>query len=165
MKGLEMAMENDSKNEFSQRLDFYWQYLTAYFVAMLIYGVAMGSIHAGYLTIRWFDPVIILLLLFMMASAFFLLYNFWKKKSIVVGDDYIIFYARRKERIFHAEDIQKIYIGRKRHISLPNTLRIVKIKVKSRKMFIMFRPSSYWNDKELMRRIHVLKQNLEQNHK
>ena len=58
MKGLEMAMENDSKNEFSERLDFYWQYLTAYFVAMLNLCVAMAA-SSRILTIRWFDPVII----------------------------------------------------------------------------------------------------------
>ena len=42
-------MENDNSNikEFVQRLDFYWQYISAYFVVLLIYGIAKGSIDEG----------------------------------------------------------------------------------------------------------------------
>lgn len=153
----------DSNNNFeytehSQRLDFYWQYLTAYFIVMLIYGIARGSIEEGFITMRWKDPVILLLFLFMLLSAVFLLYNFLKKKSVIVGKDFIKFRTRYKERTYKLEDISKIFIGKYSKRNMSAIYRVVKIKVKNRKYAIRFKPNAYWNDEELVKKVFYLKQ-------
>ncbi len=152
---------NSHKKEFVQRLDFYWQYISAYSIVLFIYGIAKGSIDEGTITMRWQDPVVLLLFVFMVLSSLFLLYNFLKKKSIVIGEDFIQFRTRTKERTYKTEDIQKIYIGKYHKAQLPVTFRIIKIRVKSRKYLIRFRPSNYWNDKELLHKINELKQAIE----
>ncbi len=152
-------MEKDNSNigEFAQRLDFYWQYISAYFVVLLIYGIAKGSIDEGTITMQWKDPVVILLFFFMILSSLFLLYNSLKKKTIIIGRDFIRFRTRTKERTYKSEDITKIYISKNHKVNVPATFRMIKIRVKSRKYLIRFRPSSYWNDKELLKNLYELK--------
>lgn len=156
-----MENNNSDSKEFVQRLDFYWQYISAYSIVLLIYGIAKGSIDEGTITMQWHDPVVLLLSLFMILSSLFLLYNSLKKKSIVIGDGYIQFRTRTKERTYKIEDIQKIYIGKYHKAQFPVTFRIIKIRVKSRKYLIRFRPSNYWNDKELLQKVNILRQELE----
>lgn len=156
-----MDNNNSNSKEFVQRLDFYWQYISAYSIVLLIYGIAKGSIDEGTITMQWHDPVVLLLFLFMILSSLFLLYNSLKKKSIVIGDSYIQFRTRTKERTYNADDIKKIYIGKHHKAQLPVTFRIIRIRIKSRKYLIRFRPSNYWNDKELLQKVNELKQVIE----
>ena len=74
---------NSHKKEFVQRLDFYWQYISAYSIVLFIYGIAKGSIDEGTITMRWQDPVVLLLFVFMVLSSLFLLYNFLKLSEFI----------------------------------------------------------------------------------
>lgn len=160
-----MSNEQNNSAEFAQRLDFYWQYISAYFIVLLIYGVAKGSIDEGMITMTWKDPVVILLFFFMVISSLFLLYNSLKSKTIVIGENFIQFRTRHKERTYSTEDIDKIFIGKKYNTQLPTPFRLIKIKVKSRKYLIRIRPNSYWNDKELLHKIYELKQVVDRKHR
>lgn len=150
MENISGQQDFSQQREFRQRLDFYWQYLTAYFVVLLIYGILRGSVEEGYFTIKWQDPVVILLFMFMLLSATFLLYNYLKKKSIIIGKDFITFQTRDKIRHYQIDDIQRISIGKYSKRNPSAIYRLVKIKVNSRKYAIRFRPNSYVDDEILV---------------
>ncbi len=149
--------------EFPQRIDFYWQYLTAYFIVMIIYGVLRGSIEEGYVTIKWRDPVMGLLFIFMVLSAIFLLYNYLKKKSIIISNESIIFKTRNKIREYKVNEISKISIGKYKRGNVTTLYKIVRIRVKNRKYAIRFRPNSYSDDELLVKYINYLKILVEEN--
>lgn len=143
--------------EFPQRIDFYWQYLTVYFIVMLIYGALRGSFEEGYITIKWKDPVMGMFLFFMLLSSVFLIYNYLKKKSILISNESIIFKTRTKKREYKLEEIIRISIGKYKRGNVTTLYKIVKIKVKNRKYSIKFRPNSYSEDDLLVKYINNLK--------
>jgi hypothetical protein len=67
-----MQVDEHKEHIFEYRLDFYWQFISAYFVALLIYGVVKGSIDQGYITMKWTDPVVLLMLFFIVLASLFL---------------------------------------------------------------------------------------------
>lgn len=163
MINLNNEINPNDERTFSQRIDFYWQYFTAYFVVLLMYGILRGSVEQGYFTMKWQDPVVLLLFAFMLLSATFLLGNFLKKKSITVGKDFITFKTRMKTRHYKAEDIIAISVGKYSKRNPSTIYRIVKIKVKNRKYAIRFRPNGYENDEILIKYIHRLKHEVDKN--
>lgn len=154
---------DEAQRTFAQRIDFYWQYFTAYFVVLLIYGVLRGSVEQGYFTMKWQDPVVLLLFSFMLLSATFLLVNYIKKKSITIGKDFITFKTRMKTRHYKIDEILAIAVGRYSKRNPSTIYRVVKIKVSNRKYAIRFRPNSYENDELLVKYIHILKQEVDKN--
>jgi hypothetical protein len=145
---------------FHQRLDFYWQSIAIYAVVLLLYGLFKGSLEKGEFTIALYDPVVILMSLFMLASAIGLAVNYYKNKSVTVGKDYLIFRTRLHEKRFTAGDIIRIGIKREKPMKMHNRFSVIKIKVKSRRRVIRIRPSSFWNEPELIHSVIQLKKNL-----
>jgi hypothetical protein len=141
-----------SKNlEFSQRLDFYWQYIAVYSVILLIYGLLKGTIKEFTIRLVLYDPIVILLGLFIMASALSMLFNYYRQKKIIIGPDFIIFKTRLREKKFLAKDITHISVGREKLIKVRRgAFRIIKIKLANRKRILRIRPSSFYEEDELV---------------
>jgi hypothetical protein len=144
---------------FTQRLDFYWQFISVYAIALFIYFFLKGMFFEATFIKVVRDPVVILLAVFIIGSAFALMYNAFRKRSIVVGKDYLIFKNRFSERKFQLTDIIAITVGRE---ILPRSrgtriIRIIRIKIKNRKRFVKIRTSSFWNSKELVNSLMSLK--------
>ncbi len=151
-------MENNKEIEFTQRLDFYWQYTTVYLIVLIIYAVFRGTIEEHIFTFEFFDPVVILLSIFIIYSLLNLAFSYYKKKSIIISDDYIIFTTRHKQRKYFKKDIQKISFTKKRSFRIKSgDIKIIKLVVKGRKYAIRIRPNSFNNDSELIHSINKLK--------
>ena len=157
--------KNEKPKEFRLRLDFYWEYITVYFVAMIVYACLVGSMNADKITIKMLDPVVILICGFILMSSCFLLYNFLKKKTIIVGRNFITFRTRHKEKIYSLGDIRKIRIGKRKNIRIPVSISTVHIYLVNRKFPVLFKPASYWNEKELVALVFKLKQLVDLNNK
>lgn len=154
---------------FSQRLDFYWQFTSAYLFVLVIYAVYKSLIENINIFDEIYDPVIILLGAFVLVSLFGLLLNLYKKRTITIAKDYIVFKTRFSERSYALKDIEKISFGTERKRKPKKRKRLnnkgydfynIKIKVNSRRRFIRIRPSSFWNEKGLIQRIALLKKQL-----
>jgi len=146
---------------FIQRLDFYWQYIAIYTIVLLIYSILKGTIARGTLTVVVYDPIVILLLIFILSSFLPLLVNFYKKRTIIVGLDYIIFKSRFREKKYSLTDIISISVARVKQIKVRRgTYRIIKVQVQKRRLPVRIRPSSFWNEHDLVESIGRLKKAL-----
>ncbi len=142
---------------FNRRLDFYWQYLSVYAIALLAYAVIKGTIIQTTLKIVLLDPVVLLLSLIILITAVSLIFHSLRKKSIEIGNDYIIFKSRKRIRKYNIDDIFRITISKDRRIRLRGIVKIIKIKIKNRRFPIRIRPSTFDNDLELVQAIGELK--------
>lgn len=153
---------NTSKNKngvFTHRLDFYWQFIAVYAIALILYVLVRGSISQWTVTFVLADPLVILLCLFILGTAVGMLYNFYKKQEVIVGKDFIILRNRFREIKYTASDILKIGFSRERN-RLRTTYRVIKIKVNTRRRIIRIRPMSFWDELELVHSVLALKKNI-----
>ena len=142
---------------FSQRLDFYWQFIAVYALALLAYSLLKGTIVNYTISIVLKDPVVILLLFFMCITAISLALNSYKKRSIIIGKNFITFKSRLGEKRFEIDKILRIAIAKEKVIRIRRRIPVIKISVKDRKRIIRIRPSTFWNDKLLVQSITQLK--------
>ena len=156
----ESEKTNHSVKHFTQRLDFYWQFLSVYVIALVIYAVFRGTIAEGTFSIVVKDPVVILLFIFTFVSAIGLLINLYKKRVIIIGRDFIIFKNRFREKKFSRNDLLRIAFSKEKLSKFSSVLRIIKISVANRRKTIKIRPSSFWDDKELIHSLVKLKKSL-----
>ena len=157
----EKIKENEVKT-FTQRLDFYWQFISVYAIALFIYFFLKGLFFDTPFSKIARDPVVILLFLFIAGSGLALLYNIFRKRSITVGKDYLLFSNRFSGKLYHIYDIISINIVKER---IPRSrrkgiIKIIRIKIKNRKRFIRIRMSSFWNSKEFVSALLELKKNV-----
>jgi hypothetical protein len=159
-----MEEENikEESKAFAKRLDFYWQFIAVYSVALIIIALLMGSIEDGRLSLALTDPPVILLAVFVLFSVIGFLYNYYMNKKLIVGKDYIIFKSRFRERKYMIGEIVRIAFSRerKKNLEVGATIRIIKIKVKSRRRVIKLRTSSYMDEQDMFRYIDNLKKNI-----
>lgn len=150
-------LKNKKEKIFNRRLDFYWQYLSIYAIALLAYAVIRGTIVQTTLKIVLLDPVVLLLSLIIVITAISLLYHSLRKKSIIIGKDYIVFKSRNRQKKYSLDDIFRITISKDRRIRLKGIVKIIKIKIKNRRFPIRIRPSTFDSDFELIQAIAKLK--------
>jgi hypothetical protein len=144
---------------FSRRLDFYWQFIAVYAIAIILYALVKGTIDEWRVTVVLLDPVVILLCIFILATLFGLLESMYTKHQLILTKDFIILKSRFKERKYTIKEIVKITIGRE-NLRHKGVHRIIKLKVNTRKRFYRIRTQSYLNDKELLMAFVTLKKNL-----
>lgn len=152
-------IEKNQNKKFSRRLDFYWKYIAVYAIAIIVYAMIKGTIENRSLTVMLVDPVVILLAVFIFLTAMGLFIESSKRKEIIVGEDFVVFRNRFRQRKFTKDEIMYIYIGRER-AKYTGKFRIIKVKVKNRKRPILLRPSSFWNENELVTAFAKLKRNI-----
>lgn len=146
------SIENSSSKEivFKQRLDFYWQSIALYSIALIIYSFLIGTIDKSTFSIKILDPVVILLCIFIVATSLVLLINVYKKKVVIIGNDYIIFKSRFREKRYSLSEILKISITREKVGRIQDALRIIRISLTTRKSPIIIRNSSFNDDEQLL---------------
>ena len=78
---INQILNDDGVKSFSQRLDFYWQFISVYAIALFIYFFLKGLLFDATFSKIARDPVVILLAIFIIGSGLALLYNIFRKKS------------------------------------------------------------------------------------
>ena len=150
------ASDPAAPREFHGRLDFYWQSIAVYAVALVIYSLFKGSVEAGTFSVAINDPVVILLFIFVVLSAAALAVRWYLRPAIVIAPDVIILRNRMRERRFAVADITRIAFGREGRSRLFG-YRVIKIKIAGRRRVVRLRPSLFDDDHELMGAIAGLK--------
>lgn len=147
----------DKEKHFRKRLDHYWKFIAISAFVLIIAGLLRGRFTEGTYTLVLKDPVVILLALFIVASFVTVIFDLYKDLTIIVGKDYFIFKSRFAEKKYNLNEIEKITIVKQKFRRFPNKLRIIKVRLKKRIRTINIRPSSFWNEQELVNSIHCLK--------
>lgn len=138
---------------FEKRFDFYWKSVAIYSIVLIFYSLLRGTIEQGQLTMAIADPIVIFLALVIVFSIFAYLFNVWKSPKIQILRDAIVFRSRFYEKKLPMNEITKILIGRELVYNIRHPLKVVKILTTHRKKPYRIRPSSFWNDKELIEAI------------
>jgi hypothetical protein len=155
---MDTSQQNPQKaGTFIQRLDFYWQFITAYFIVLLVYSILRGPVVNGTFKIVIHDPVVILMTVFLIATLVALGWQTYWRRSITVGPDFIILKSRFREQKINKTEITRIAVGRDKVIRMRGSVTILKLTVKNRRRVLRIRPSSYWNERELVQSIIKLK--------
>ncbi|MFC2130467.1 hypothetical protein ACFLSQ_03445 [Bacteroidota bacterium] len=162
-----MTTENQNTQELKQkiyerRLDFYWQFIAVYSVALLIYVIMKGTIIENTISFSFYDPVVLLLSLFIIATAISLLYQFYKKRSIILDIDFITLKTRFREKKYTLDMIRRITLSKDRRIRVKRPVRVIKIRLQNRRMPVRIRPSAFWNDSSLVQELMKIKKNIKE---
>ncbi len=159
-----MSLEEKNKEKrFKRRLDFYWQFVAVYSVALILYALIKSFASNYKVSLNDPDPIMILLALFVAASISGLIYQTVRKRSIRIGEDYIAFKSRRGEKIYPVDSIIHIKMSKDRKFRTKKPPRVVKIYVPSRRRPISIRPGAYWDESELTRELARLRKIVRRN--
>jgi len=146
-------------NVYTHRLDFFWQYIAVYAIAMIIYVLLKGTISEWTVTVVLRDPLVLILAIIIVGTAISMLFNYYKKQEIIVGKDFILFRNRFREIKYTQLEIIKIGFSRERN-KLRTKFRVIKIKVNNRRRIIRIKPMSFWDEKMLVHSVIALKKNI-----
>lgn len=144
---------------FMQRLNYYWQSIAVYAVALVLYAVLKGTVQQGSLSVSVNDPLALLLLAFVIGSSIGLLFTLYIRRSVIIGHDFITFRNRHTEKKLHINDITRIRLARERKIET-GAYRIVSITTTLRRRPYRLRPAGFDNEKEMITEILRLKKSL-----
>ncbi len=139
----------ESPSEFPYRVDFYWQALLLYIIALAAYAFIAGTVESGFLTFALDDPVVILLAILIVQSSATLVYQSYMRRSLIVEDDAIIFRNRLRQRTFKASDISSISLRRDRFQRMSGISKLIRIRLYDRRRALRIRPGLYDHEDEL----------------
>jgi len=152
------------EREFHYRLDFYWQAIAVYALALILYALLKGTISSGSLTLELHDPIVVVLGALVVGASLFSLVNWYMRRSVTVSDTGIRFQNRFRTRLFDKREIVAISFGRKKLTRIGGAYRVIKIRLANRRRLLRLRPSLYNNDAELVQMLLQLKRGLAKRH-
>lgn len=148
------------EQEFRYRLDFYWQAVAVYALALIAYALVKGSIIDGSFTITLHDPIVIVLMAVVGISCLVSLVAWFMKRTITIGADYIRFRNRFRTRTFSRKDIHAIALGKQKLVKVRGSYRVAKIRLAHRRRLLRIRPSLYEQEQELVQALVSLKRRI-----
>lgn len=151
---------NPKQNKaFMHRLNYYWQSIAIYAVALVLYTIVKGTMQEGSFSITITDPLFLLLCAFVVGSAIGLLFALYMRRSVIIGSDFITFRNRYTEKTLALSEIKKIRLARERRDET-GVYRIISINTKNRRRPYRLRPAGFDNEKEMISEILRLKKSL-----
>ena len=90
-----------------------------------------------------------------------LLYNLYKNKYLLIDEDMISFVTRFGEKKILLSQIKAIKISRQREVMRNHAFRLIRIKLKNRRRWIIIRPYDYENEDKLLKKFGELKSRVE----
>jgi len=146
---------------FSHRIDFYWQAIAVYSVALVSYSFLRGTITEGQLSITLNDPIVLLLAIFVIATSVGALISLYMQRKIIIQTDVVIIQNRFRKKVFTLKEIQRITFGKEKRFQR-GTFRIIKIRISGKRRMVRIRPSTYDNEPGLVHSLILLKRRLQQ---
>lgn len=152
---------NTDDKVFSHRLDFYWQAIAMYSVALAAYSFLRGTITEGKLSITLNDPIVLLLAIFVIATSIGALISLYIQRKIIIRPDSIIIHNRFREKTIKIQNIQRITFGKEKRFQR-GAYRIIKINITGKRRLMRIRPSTYDNEPGLVTSLIQLKRSINQ---
>jgi hypothetical protein len=141
-------MENE-RHIYKARLDFLYQSIAMYAATIVIYLIARSFFISKAFPDVWRDPLLLLLCAITLISVAGLLYNVFMQRRLEVAPDKLVFHSRARERSVPKADVKTIQFGRERS-GLEKGVRIVKLRLKSRRRAVRIRLSNFEHSKRLL---------------
>ncbi|MBN8574255.1 MAG: hypothetical protein J0M05_10115, partial [Candidatus Kapabacteria bacterium] len=97
-----------------QRLNYYWQSIAIYAMALVVYAILKGTVQQGELSMSVDDPLVLLLFAFVIMSGLGLLFALYMRRSVIIDADSITFRSRHREKTIQLNQIKRIRLARER---------------------------------------------------
>lgn len=150
-------------NIFKYNMSFYYQSTIIYFVISIIYLLLRGSFSEDSYKLVTHDPIIYFFAIIVLVSLISLLYNLFKNRHMKITDEGIQFIDRFGSRTLSLKDIEYIKLGRESGRFRNIASKLIRIKRKNKRRFLMIRPNDYENAGDLLNKFKELKKILESN--
>jgi hypothetical protein len=124
------------KSKFKYNMSFYYQSTIIYFVAFAIYLLIRGQFVESSYTLITRDPIIYLLAFIVVVSLFVLFFNLYRNRYIEFSNEGLIFSDRFGLKLIHKNEIKEVKLGKDRRYGKSNALKLVRIKIKSRIIYM-----------------------------
>ena len=147
--------------KFKYNMSFYYQSTIIYFVVFALYLIIRGEFVEETFTLITKDPIIYLLGAIVIISLVSLLYNLYKNKYLLIDEDTISFVTRFGEKKILLGQIKAIKISRQREVMRNHAFRLIRIKLKNRRRWVIIRPYDYENEDKLLKKFGELKSKVE----
>ncbi|HRK58187.1 MAG TPA: hypothetical protein PLI74_00975 [Candidatus Kapabacteria bacterium] len=144
---------------FMQRLNYYWQSIAIYAVALVLYAILKGTVQEGELSMSVDDPLVMLLFAFVIMSGLGLLFALYMRRSIIITADSITFRSRHREKTIQLNQIKRIRLARERRDE-NGVYKIVSISTDVRRRPFRVRPAGFDNEKEMIAEFIRIKKSL-----
>lgn len=148
------------RQEFNYRLDYHWQAIAFYTIALLLFALVEGTIANNTITLDLDNPIVILLFCFVVFAGLSITANWHSQRSIIIGENYITFRNRFREKTFNTAEISGISIGKEKIIKVRGAFKVAKITLHNRRRMLRIRPSLYENETQLIHSLTRLKRTL-----
>ncbi len=151
---------NNKQKVYQKRLDFYWQALIIYLSILIAYSLFSGILNTSTFTFKFDDPIVMLFGIFVLASGISFAFSLVQDKKIIIDENSITISTRLNQTVIPLDSITKIIITNKRKLQNRQSKQMVIIRFNLRRRPLRFRPSSYWDDKDLLNAIISIKNKL-----
>jgi len=140
------------ERKYKSRLDFYYNSLIIYFIFFVAYTLIRGEFSREKFSILLNDPIIYVIIIFMIFLLLALISNAIRAKTLIFTADKIILKNRFGQRELNKSEILLVKFSRerKRRSEDKSLIRIVKLKLISRKRLLRIRVSEFNNENELI---------------
>jgi hypothetical protein len=152
--------EAELEQEFRYRLDFYWQAIALYALALIGYALMRGTVLNGSLSVALHDPVVLVLGTLTLGSCGVSVANWFMRRSVVIGKDYIRFANRFRTRTFNRSELALISLGKQKLVKVRGAYRVAKIRLTNRRRLLRIRPSLYEHEHALVQALFALKRRI-----
>ncbi|MCS6808743.1 MAG: hypothetical protein RML40_08775 [Bacteroidota bacterium] len=162
IESIEYTTYNPHSGElsFPLRMDFYWQAIAVYAIALLCYILIRGTFWDGSIDVILHDPIVLVLGFLVALSCAWLLGNWFMQRSLVLGSSYICLRNRFRTRIIDFCEIEAISIGKQKILRVRGMYKVIKIRLRSRRRLLRIRPSLYEREQELVQALSTLKRRI-----
>jgi|JI8StandDraft_2_1071088.scaffolds.fasta_scaffold07551_5 hypothetical protein len=144
---------------FMQRLNYYWQSIAIYAMALVVYAILKGTVQQGELSMSVDDPLVLLLFAFVIMSGLGLLFALYMRRSVIIDADSITFRSRHREKTIQLNQIKRIRLARERRDE-NGVYKIVSISTDVRRRPFRVRPAGFDNEKEMIAEFIRIKKSL-----
>ena len=144
---------------FMQRLNYYWQSIAIYAMALVVYAILKGTVQQGELSMSVDDPLVLLLFAFVIMSGLGLLFALYMRRSVIIDADSITFRSRHREKTIQLNQIKRIRLARERRDE-NGVYKIVRISTDVRRRPFRVRPAGFDNEKEMIAEFIRIKKSL-----
>lgn len=151
---------NNKQKVYQKRLDFYWQALIIYLSILIAYSLFSGLLNTRSFAFKFDDPIVMLFGIFVLASGLSFSFSLLQNKKILIDENSITITTRLNETVIPLDSITRIIITNKRKLQNRQSKQMIIIRFNLRRRPLRFRPSSYWDDKDLLNEIISIKNKL-----
>ncbi len=142
-------MTEESTHVYRARLDFLYQSIAMYAVALVLYLIVRSSVASEAFPSLWQDPLLFLLSAITLISVCALAYNLFMGRQIEIARDAIRFKSRARQRSVARSEVAFLQFG-PRFRQPRGRIRVVRIRLKGERRPIRIRLANFDRRRQLL---------------